>query len=127
MRPSDTLTSVKPFWDPYVRTSAAAYKLPYSLVRGIIWIESTDNPGARSPVGALGLMQIMPIWAKRGEDLYDPETNILRGCFILAACFAKTKSWPQAISMYNGSLSWTGYIKNPVYVLQVFNAQQNYA
>lgn len=45
--------------------------------------ESTLNPKANSPVGAAGLMQIMPKTfagirkeIKIGSDIYDPETNI---------------------------------------------------
>jgi peptidoglycan lytic transglycosylase len=58
---------------------------PY-LVMGLIHQESTFNPLARSPVGAVGLMQLMPPTAKElarrvhsSSNVEDPEVNIRLG------------------------------------------------
>ena len=58
-----------------------------SLVRAIIHVESAFNPRARSPKGAMGLMQLMPsvIADSRVRNPYDPEENIRAG----VAHFAK--------------------------------------
>ncbi len=60
---------------------------PY-LVMGLIHQESTFNPAARSPVGAVGLMQLMPPTAKQlarrlnsSSNIEDPEVNIRLGTF----------------------------------------------
>lgn len=53
---------------------------PY-LVRAVIQVESRFNPAARSPLGALGLMQVMPATAERlGEKPSTaPEANLRAG------------------------------------------------
>ena len=67
---------------------AGVYPVPVSLVRAVIRQESSFNPAAVSPVGAVGLMQVMPFNAvKLGvaeKDLARPATNILAGVRLLA-------------------------------------------
>ncbi|MEA4870507.1 MAG: lytic transglycosylase domain-containing protein [Christensenella sp.] len=72
-----------------------AYELDPYLVQSIMRCESSNDPGAESKVGAIGLMQIMPDTGKwiahklglddvyTGQMLYDPETNIEFGCWYL--------------------------------------------
>src|SRR5690606_23777917 len=54
---------------------ASANGLPIETVISVILIESGGRPTATSPVGARGLMQIMPFWSGTwrgcGQDLYD--------------------------------------------------------
>lgn len=78
---------------PIVTKNAAAYGLPEDLIFGIIWVESRFDPRAKSPVGARGLMQLMPRTASylaecidwRGRsNAYDPEFNISAGTYYIA-------------------------------------------
>jgi soluble lytic murein transglycosylase-like protein len=78
---------------PLVREAARRNNLPEDLVYGVIWVESRFNPEAVSPVGARGLMQLMPGtanylaeligWEGR-PDAFDPEFNIAAGTFYVA-------------------------------------------
>ncbi|HET8900833.1 MAG TPA: lytic transglycosylase domain-containing protein [Holophagaceae bacterium] len=61
---------------------AAANGVDTYLARAIIQAESAFNYRARSHVGALGLMQLMPSTAERFGvlDPFDPRQNIMGGC-----------------------------------------------
>lgn len=60
---------------------AAEQNVPAKLVRAVIQVESAYNVRARSPKGAMGLMQLMPSTARQYavSDPYDPATNIEAG------------------------------------------------
>ena len=65
-------------------------RIPPALVLGVMLTENDRfKSRARSNVGALGLMQIMPrLWARNlgpvlGRDLRDDETNVRYGVYIL--------------------------------------------
>jgi soluble lytic murein transglycosylase-like protein len=66
---------------------SARYELDPVLVTQVLWVESRARPWVRSPLGAVGLMQVMPHMAA-GLDLSGSlaaiETNIEAGCWILA-------------------------------------------
>ncbi|WP_319783483.1 lytic transglycosylase domain-containing protein [Oceanisphaera sp. IT1-181] len=60
---------------------AQEQKLSENLLHGIISAESSYNPSALSPKGAIGLMQLMPDTAKElgVDDAWDPLSNIRGG------------------------------------------------
>ncbi|WP_193161099.1 MltF family protein [Microbulbifer hainanensis] len=72
---------LSPF-DNLVKASALKYDIDWRLVVAQMWQESNFNPKAKSPVGAQGLLQIMP---QTGADmgypppLFDPDKNIKAG------------------------------------------------
>jgi hypothetical protein len=60
---------------------SAEQGVPAKLVRAVIQVESAYHERARSPKGAMGLMQLMPATARQYavQDPYDPATNIEAG------------------------------------------------
>jgi soluble lytic murein transglycosylase-like protein len=68
-------------FEPLVQEHAARHSLRPELVRAVIQVESGFNPRARSPKGAMGLMQLMPATASYlgVRDPYDPSDNIRGG------------------------------------------------
>lgn len=100
---------------PYFEDLASNLKndsLDPIVVLSLIRQESVFNPLARSPVGARGLMQLMPMTAKRlrrsvsDRNLVDPKINIELG----------TKYFKNLLKRYDGNL---------VYVLSAYNAGES--
>jgi soluble lytic murein transglycosylase-like protein len=67
--------------DSLVIEHAQRHALRPELVRAVIQVESGFNPRARSPKGAMGLMQLMPATARElgVTNAYDPAQNIRGG------------------------------------------------
>lgn len=67
-------------WQDLIRVEAKAHGVPEALALSIAEQESGFNPSARSPKGAIGLMQLMPDTAKElGVNADDPFDNIRGG------------------------------------------------
>jgi len=68
------------------------------LVRALIEVESGYRPGARSPKGAMGLMQLMPQTARKYAvaNPYDPAANIEAGIKHLQSLLAR---FPRALAL----------------------------
>jgi hypothetical protein len=84
-------------YDSIIRRVALYHGVDPDLVKGIIHVESQYNPMARSPKGAMGLMQLMPETASLlgVNDPWDPNENIAGG----------TKFISYLIKRYNGDLT----------------------
>lgn len=98
------------FWQ-YVEPVSKRYDLDPLLLLSIIREESRFEPEARSPAGALGLMQVMPVTASRlvkkaglgleTIELKDVKTNIVIGAFYLKELLKEFGTLPAAIAAYN--------------------------
>jgi len=78
----------------------------------LVWmaeVESTFNPAARSPAGAVGLFQLMPATAKHlglqiepDDQRLDPSLNGNAAARYLKDLYSRFEDWPLAIAAYNG-------------------------
>jgi len=97
-------------FDSIIEEASALYGVSGALVKAVIQAESQFNPLAVSPVGAQGLMQLMPVIAKEygAADPLDAKQNI----------FAGVKYLSNLLDRYNGnvSLALAGYNAGPTAV-----------
>ena len=111
-------------WGPYITEAAVRFDLPERWVRQVIRTESGGKQYhggvlTVSPVGAMGLMQLMPqtydeVAARYnlGDDPYDPHNNILAGTAYLREMYDAFGS-PGFLAAYNGGPSrLEGYLTN---------------
>lgn len=88
---------------PIIEKYATQYNLDPWLIRGVIETESAFRPNAVSPVGAAGLMQLMPGTASYlgCADRLDPEQNIAAGARYLRMMMDRFGNEDLMIAAYN--------------------------
>lgn len=76
---------------------------PPCLVHAVIQVESGFNPAARSPRGAMGLMQLMPqtVLQYGVGNPFDVQSNIEAGTLYLHYLIRRFGSLPLALAAYN--------------------------
>lgn len=118
--------------------ASGLYQVDPYLITAVMQTESGYNLNAYSPVGAIGLMQLMPgTAASVGVDPYDPLGNVLGGTIYLRTQLDNFAGWgdyavtdavaaynagPQAVYDYNGV---PPYPETRNYVIKVSDAYQN--
>jgi soluble lytic murein transglycosylase-like protein len=94
-------------------------QLPPDLVLAMMDVESRFDRYAVSPVGAVGLMQVMPFWPRQlgvQNQLVKAAPNIRMGCEILRYYLrVENRNWTRALARYNGSVGRNTY---PALVMQ---------
>lgn len=90
-------------FDAIIKNAAMRYGVEAALVKAIIHTESAFNPNARSPVGAMGLMQLMPGTARDMgvSNAYNPNQNIDGGVKYLAWLQRQFSNLDHVIAAYN--------------------------
>jgi hypothetical protein len=91
-------------FDPLIDQHARLHGVRPDLVRAVIQVESAFNPRARSPKGAMGLMQLMPATAAEMgvADAYDPFENIRGGVAYLRSLLTRyDENEELALAAYN--------------------------
>ena len=91
-------------YDDIIQEAAEKYDLDPQMIRAVMQAESAFNAMAVSPVGALGLMQLMPDVAKElgVTDPLDPRQNIMGGSQHLKRMLRSTRgNVPLALASYN--------------------------
>ena len=99
-------------WDSLIAESSARVGIPAAWIRRVMVAESggrtkLDGKPIRSPVGAMGLMQLMPgTWQEMrarhglGADPHEPRDNILAGTAYLRAMYDRF-GYPGLFGAYN--------------------------
>ena len=89
-------------YEPLIQQAAARHGVPANLVKAVIQTESAYQSRARSPKGAMGLMQLMPKTAIQFQatNAYDPRANIDAGVTYLRTLLDQFEL-PLAIAAYN--------------------------
>jgi soluble lytic murein transglycosylase-like protein len=119
-----------------INQAARQFDLDPALVRAVIHAESGFNVRARSPKGAIGLMQLMPTTAQRMgvKDPRQPNLNIFGGVRYLATLLhrygnditlatAAYNAGPDAVQKYSGV---PPYAETQVYVQRVHILHKRY-
>jgi len=127
-------------WRPLIVSQSKRARVPASWIASFMDAESGGDPRAVSPVGAVGLLQLMPQWWRGhdAEQMKDPVTNVTIGVDLLAAIRRTQPELPVVASVYNGGSDsatnaprlrpgapW-GMLENPGYISRVV-AGNNYA
>lgn len=91
-----------PLYGDDFAAAAGAYGVPQALLQAVASTESSFQPGAVSPAGAEGLMQLMPSTASSlGVDAFNPGQSIFAASKLLSSYYSQYGSWPLALAAYN--------------------------
>ena len=98
---TSTWLDARPFAD-LIETVALKHGVDPDLVHAVVQAESNYRAGAKSQVGARGLMQVMPTTALEFgiKNLYDPQSNLEAGVQYLKFLLARF-DLKRAIAAYN--------------------------
>ncbi|MDF1513569.1 MAG: transglycosylase SLT domain-containing protein [Anaerolineae bacterium] len=95
-------------WESLIVESAELRQLDPDFLASLVWMESRGDPYAVGPVGAVGLMQVMPKeagfnWRPSKDALMDPATNLFWGSRTLATVINQGQGDVfNALAAYNG-------------------------
>ncbi|ABM29992.1 Lytic transglycosylase, catalytic (plasmid) [Nitratidesulfovibrio vulgaris DP4] len=92
-----------PFWETAIDRASRTHALDPRLIAAVIRAESGYDPGAVSPRGAQGVMQIMPATQRELglDDPFDPEANVEAGSRYLRQQLDRFGSLELALAAYN--------------------------
>lgn len=124
-------------YDSLIRKASEKYNVDSALIKAVIKAESNFNHRAVSPVGAKGLMQLMPSTAAElnVQDVFHPENNIDGGVRYLryllrlfqdnlALALAAYNAGEGAVARYNNSIP--PYRETQNYVQRVLHYLNQY-
>lgn len=95
-------TSVPSKYQATVLAAAAQYGMPPAILAAQINAESSFNPGAVSPDGAIGISQFLPGTAKSvGLDPHDPVASIKAQAKLMSYYYRQYGSWEKALYAYH--------------------------
>jgi len=90
-------------YDAQIAKLSVKHDVSASLIKAVVAKESCFNPKARSPVGAIGLMQLMPETARwlKVKQPENPEQNLAAGVRYLAQLRTRFGEDELALAAYN--------------------------
>jgi soluble lytic murein transglycosylase-like protein len=121
--------------EPFISRSANAYGVNPNLVKAVIANESGYRVNAVSPVGAQGLMQLMPDTAASlgVGDPFEASQNIAGGTRYLRGLYDRFDDWKLAVAAYNAGpgavMKYGGvppYRETEQYVANVMESYNHY-
>ncbi len=93
-------------WAAHIAEAAKRFAIPERWIRAVIAVESSGDRTARSPKGAMGLMQIMPkTWNELraryalGSDPWQPRANILAGAAYLREMYDRYVAYVEGLGV----------------------------
>lgn len=94
---------------PMIIKNAEKHNIDPILLAATIRQESSYRSTVTSSAGAVGLTQVIPRYWQQycPGDLFDENTNIHCGSYILSKYYSSAGSWPKALAYYN--VGPTGY------------------
>jgi hypothetical protein len=104
-----------------IMRSSDRYRLDPELIMAVMLVESDARPEARSPKGAMGLMQVMPYMMQPlhlAGNAMTIESNVEAGCFILASNIRRW-GFERGISAY----FWGSEVRDARYLEKVLEAR----
>jgi hypothetical protein len=136
----------------YMEYQRKYYNIPKEIYYRQLWQESTYNPNAKSHMGAIGYMQVLPStfnWVKDYleldiEDINNPYDNIKCGAFLMRHLknridnrypnYNEYKKWKRTLSSYNAGYSvhnkalrdYTETKQYVEFILGIYELQTNY-
>jgi len=92
----------KTSYDAMIDRASEQHDVDARIVKAVIQVESAFKARARSPKGAMGLMQLMPATARQyqARNPYDPKSNIDAGTKYLSTLLNEFEL-PLALAAYN--------------------------
>jgi soluble lytic murein transglycosylase-like protein len=137
LKPSPSKARRVTAYDELIATVAAQNQLPAALIHAVVKVESSYNPNAVSPKGAVGLMQLMPGTAERFgvTDATDPAANLSGGAqylrkllvlfeYDLSLALAGYNAGENAVLKYKRQIP--PYPETQAYVKKVMGLYQQY-
>ena len=133
--PNEYLTSIKQY--------SSQYNVPIETVCAIINTESSFKPNAKSTANAMGIMQLTEetfLWLqfkaneeRKLDELYDYDTNIRYGTYLLSLLYEEFQDWDTVFAAYNAGrgrvnswLSDSNYSKDGKLIHIPFDETANY-
>jgi D-alanyl-D-alanine carboxypeptidase len=94
-------------WGPYIRDASREFDVPERWIREVMRVESGGRTNAVSPVGAMGLLQLMPGTYEElrgryalGDDPFFPKDNIRAGTAYMREMYDRFGN-PAFLAAYN--------------------------